>query len=359
MYLLELLDWRRVIGVPAFAAVPIAQGKKPWIAILRICAALLVGVCMASPALADCTFVSGSMGTATISPPSTISVQKSVVVGTILYDSGWVATSGTPKVTCSTASIITAGYTVAMNPVSNDYDVFPTGIPGIGIKVGWLNSLSSGGISVEIAAIVGTSQNRGTAIASTTYGPIGIFDVQYIVTGPVSAGVSTLPLTLAQASYGTTVVNRLVLAAPTTFVFVACTTPNVTVPMGTHKASELSGVGTTTTAVAFNISLNSCPAGMGTSGPAIQYEIDPSTTVVSSANAVVSLDSGSTASGIGVQLLNGSGVPVPLGTRQTFSGYNPSTGGSYTIPLQARYYRTATVTPGTADTEMTFTMTYQ
>ncbi|MBP0591325.1 type 1 fimbrial protein [Paraburkholderia sp. LEh10] len=134
-----------------------------------------------------------------------------------------------------------------------------------------------------------------------------------------------------------------------------CTTPDIPVQLGTHYPSELPSVGSTTTAVPFNIGLNDCPAGMN----GILYEIDPVTSVVDSAQSVVALDSSSTATGVGVQLLDGTGTVFPLGTAKPFSAYNPGTGGSYTIPLQARYYRTGTLTPGPANSSMTVTMTYQ
>ena len=106
-------------------------------------------------------------------------------------------------------------------------------------------------------------------------------------------------------------------------------------------------------------SLNSCPAGMNT----VQYRIDPVTSVLNSAQSVVALDnsaSTSSATGVGVQLLDGNGAVFPLSTYKTFAGYDKTNGGSYTIPFKARYYQTATrVTPGAANTSMTFTMLYQ
>lgn len=75
--------------------------------------------------------------------------------------------------------------------------------------------------------------------------------------------------------------------------------------------------------------------------------------------SVVALDSSSTATGIGVQLLDNTGMVFPLGTYRTFANYN-SFGGSFTIPFQVRYYKIAsTIGAGTAKTSMTFTMNYQ
>jgi major type 1 subunit fimbrin (pilin) len=74
----------------------------------------------------------------------------------------------------------------------------------------------------------------------------------------------------------------------------------------------------------------------------------------------VALDGSSGATGIGVQLLDNSGNPFPLGSPQTFNGYNSSTGGAYAISLKARYYQTgSSIGPGLANTVMTFLMNYQ
>jgi major type 1 subunit fimbrin (pilin) len=93
----------------------------------------------------------------------------------------------------------------------------------------------------------------------------------------------------------------------------------------------------------------------------ITYRIDPVTAVVNAAKSVVALDASSSATGVGVQLLDGTGTqPFPLQTWTTFTGYDAATGGDYTIPLNARYYQTAaTVTTGMANSSMTFTMQYQ
>ncbi|NML33937.1 type 1 fimbrial protein [Paraburkholderia sp. G-4-1-8] len=160
--------------------------------------------------------------------------------------------------------------------------------------------------------------------------------------------------------------NSLYINGSMNIVTPSCTTPDVNVVMSSIKQSELKGVGTSAGTTSFNIALNSCPAGMNS----IQYEIDPATTVVSSTDAVIALDGSSTATGIGLQLLDNDGNPLTaakgfqsaatLGSAPGSSTYNSSTGGDYTIPLKVRYYQTGTpVGPGTANSEMTFTMTYQ
>jgi major type 1 subunit fimbrin (pilin) len=127
--------------------------------------------------------------------------------------------------------------------------------------------------------------------------------------------------------------------------------------MGSYQQSAFKGVGMATTpAVGFNVAVNACPTGLAS----IQYQFIPVNAVLDATNGVLALSSTSTAAGIGVQLKDGNGNPIQYNTQYTLSAYNTATGGSYTIPLTAAYYQTAaTVTPGSANAVLTFTLTYQ
>ncbi|RDK08755.1 type 1 fimbrial protein [Cupriavidus lacunae] len=190
--------------------------------------------------------------------------------------------------------------------------------------------------------------------------PVGVqISVALVKTGQVPSG-GIVGGTVAQiASIDVNTVTSLLDNVNITNVRIVpllCTTPDVTVNMGTHRRDEFSGIGTFTSPIGFNIALNNCPAGMNS----VSYRVDAVTTIVNASNSVVALDGSSTAAGVGVQLLDDTGSVFPLGTAKTMSGYSTGTGGSYAIPLKARYYQTgATVTAGTANSAMTFTMTYQ
>lgn len=318
---------------------------------------IVIGAIVYVPhARATCTFTTPyTQQNAVLALPGNITVPRNAAVGTVLataqVPAGGPTTSSGSFASCTSpgnAYWYFNGSTAAASP-SNTAN---TNIAGIGLRFFFLNN---NGLSFQFYP--------------SSYGPSGayagqwnwytagnaFFGVQVVVTGPVSGGQ------LNGAVNATITLDSLLVTSITTTPFtvtvLSCITPNVTVPMGTHNKSELKGVGTGTAAVSFNLSLNSCPAGMNN----IKYEIDPATTVVGSAtNGVVTLDATSTASGVGVQLQNNAGTAFPLGSQQTFSGYKSTTGGNYTIPLKARYYQTgATVGPGTANTSMTFTMNYQ
>lgn len=346
---------------------------------------------------------SGGGGAYTITLPSTTIVPRDIAVGQPL--SGWVYMPSAASYTCpipanssyyfrgimaSVPSIGTAGATYYDSSTGYSYNLLSTGAAGVGMAVmfkttvsgyncsstnyldltrsgtvpgffgpppyGWagagcVNSYTSqtqyhsGQVAVRLVRIAGTpvsgSVTRAGALDQICAYYGGPASSQSVTTYQDSAPCSSVSLT------------------STTIQLAACTTPNVKVDLGSHNVSDadLAAIGSTTTAVPVNIKLNNCLAGMN----AIQYRIEPNTTVVNQALSIVSLDSAASASGVGVQLLNSAGTaPFALSTTsfQAFAGYNTSTGGDYVIPLMARYYRTGNLSPGTATSSMVFTMLY-
>lgn len=157
-------------------------------------------------------------------------------------------------------------------------------------------------------------------------------------------------------THHTDILKRFV-QTPTTINVAACATPDVTVNMGKPMRSQFTGVGYTTPAVAFDVSINACPAGRLTK---IQYQFIPVNAVIDANNGLLALDSTSSATGIALQLKDGSDAPLKFNTLYTLTGYNSAAGGSYKVPLKAAYRQTApTVTSGSANAALTFTMTYQ
>lgn len=307
--------------------------------------------------------------------PGTLSVPRDAAVGTLLTP--WITSPATTNYwNCNITGgaysgtgykplLSYAGQSVR-DPTGVSVTVFATGVPGIGLAIGtrqYMNGCSwagfqgmptSGGFSLSVdcngqgnvtnggqveVALVVTGQVKGGVVSAISFG-----QADYYIT---SSGYGPSPSSYVTfALVGTTAVTAL-----------TCVTPNVSVSLGQHRTAEFSGTGSRTPATAFNLNFNACPAGMNT----IKYEIDPVTTIVAgTGNSVVTLDSGSTATGIGLQLLDGNNNPFALGTPVTLAVYNSATGGDYQIPLKAAYYQTgATIGAGSANTEMTFTLTYQ
>ncbi|NYH11653.1 fimbrial protein [Pseudomonas moraviensis] len=136
----------------------------------------------------------------------------------------------------------------------------------------------------------------------------------------------------------------------------SCQTPAVTVQMGEdYQLNEFEKSGYTSRMIKFNIALKECQRGI----QKVTYQLKANTPVIDQKKGIVSLSSGSSAKGIGLQLMNEAGEPIALDTPYPFSGFNP-TGTDFKIPLAASYIRLADseLEAGTADTDVTFIMNY-
>lgn len=124
------------------------------------------------------------------------------------------------------------------------------------------------------------------------------------------------------------------------------------------KSSGLgSGIGQTSSAIPFSIQLNCEALLSGTFDVMMKFDGDAVSGL--SDSGVVALNSTSTASGVGVQILNGNQQPIALATPFAVASY-PLSNALVTVPLYARYYQTAsTISPGTANAVAQYTISYQ
>lgn len=316
-------------------------------------------------ALTTCT---GSAQTVTLSMPIGVTVPRDAPVGTLL--TAWITTPATQNwYTCSATvqEQIGAGITPLVTELSGTtiadsgatYPVFKTNLPGVGIAMG--SKIYRNGCGWESDWSPVTAVRRGSACNSLDLRPNGgqlravLVKIGAITSGLVSAGPIAQGQLYANAAWDTQ--WPITISTTSTQVTVlSCSTPDVLVNLGPHKSSEFKGPGTFTSMTAFNVALKSCPAGINR----VSYQIDAVTPVVNAASSVVALDSSSTATGVGVQLLDGSGNVFPLATPKNLGGYSTSAGGDYAVPFNARYYQTGpSVGAGSANTAMTFTMSYE
>ena len=312
---------------------------------------------------------SGGSQAFTVTLPATVSAPRDAAAGSLLT-SWYYSASNSSLYSCRATNDAVGGrgavayftsptaFSVAGPSGGGSVTVYQTNVPGVGIAI-------AGSIYISYSGWT-TWNGFNTTYAGPVWSPLnGTYSVgaqvavALVKTGSIAGGVVPGTVVLNYAPYtsgGVQTGQRDTYAiTPATIVPLACTTPNVTVPLGTHSPNEMASVGATTAAVSFDVSLNNCPAGLNS----IQYRIDPVTAVVNSAQSIVALDGSSSAAGVAVQLLNTAGTAAfPLSAYQTFSGYIKATGGSYTIPFKARYYRTGAITAGAANTSMTFTMQY-
>ncbi|MDR5877346.1 fimbrial protein [Caballeronia sp. LZ032] len=305
---------------------------------------------------------------ASVSFPATISVPANAPVGTVIA-------------TVSGPIPNTAGATYSDNCGNGGGSVFwaltagpvqpnrigATSVPGIG----YTSSISGGGLSGTATmdtAIDGASlpNNSGANYFSSQV----MVTVKLVVTGPVKGGVLTLnptgPGSQNVVGYfyvgmaGRYAFRVLSPSGATSITARGCnvTTPAVGITLPSVSPSSLSNTGAVAGNTLFSLGLN-CAA-----GTSVNLTLTDATTPSNTSN-VLTLGSGSTASGVGLQILNGT-TPIAYGPDSSAAGNTnqwsagTASGGPMTIPLNVRYIRTANpMTPGKVAGLATFTMSYQ
>ncbi|MDR5833373.1 fimbrial protein [Caballeronia sp. LZ034LL] len=269
---------------------------------------------------------------------------------------------------------VRTGIEVSYNGAS--IPVLATGVPGVGIAIAmqfesadgsrtaWQGTQRGGPMNYDAWSPMLAGQSGSKTVGAQTA-------IALVKTGPLmsSAWVRGNQIMLLQP-YVDAVVPPTVDISTTSIMFtpMTCTTPDQSVDVGTFSASDFPAVGSLSPPQAgkgmLNVQFLNCPGGSDDPGTStglihsVTYTISPQ--YGEAVNNVAALQPGAgSATGIGVQLLNAAGKVVPLNTPQTLSGYSSLFGGTYQVPLTARFYRTGPVTPGNASTVMTMTVLYQ
>ncbi|MGV2292743.1 fimbrial protein [Trinickia sp. YCB016] len=263
--------------------------------------------------------------------------------------------------------------------------VYETGIPGIGIVV-----VGPTGTALPYtSSFTNCGGGAGCVWALDAIAAAGFYLIKIGDIGTGTINGNDLPS--FQYSFGAGADNTLVLynasfQGSISVTAQTCQTPNVNVDLGTNKLNDMATVGSGSPWKTFSIALNNCPAFRGTytgsssnttpvfynndarNTPSpdrpnsITFQLDPATAVVDRANGVIALSGTNAATGVGIQIARaGTTTGVQYGTLLPSNlTLNTSATGNYTIPLQARYYRTnATARPGSGNAAVTFTLNYQ
>ncbi|NBF11485.1 fimbrial protein [Pseudomonas sp. Fl4BN1] len=360
--------------------------------VLRAGAAVLALSSLAGLAMADCTFIDGTSPMVRTMPllGGNITVGRDVPLGTEVYRQTFSPVTGV-KIRCSAGlyNIETSrGLPVLPRSLSGwlgtpwGGHVYESGVPGIGVAI-WYS-----GTPLPFSGN-GTNCGGGTADCIWSVQGTMAFDLSLIKIGDVSPGTvegSQLP-TVDQkwVTSNTLDVSRVNFSGSMNVVSRTCDTPDVAVPMGTHMTHEFSGLNSATPWKDFVISLNNCPAFHGThrgGGPSwrsdgtvatrtpnanvLMLRLDATRPALNPTLGILSLNPSApgdavAATGVGVQVADRVGTPLPLATLRP-SGIVPSAveGRSYDIALRARYIQTASsVTAGPANASAVFTINYQ
>lgn len=309
-----------------------------WVVLVLVLSVLAPGQVHA----AGCSFDSPSAtGTYSIFVPATIVNDPSRAVGSVLYTSEPTGISGSVYFKCNGNG---NGWglvapTEATLPASTS--LFDTGTPGVGYRI-----LQSGSYIYAYPYFNLGNQSWHDADPVT---------IELVKTGPIADG-SYLQGSLTKLKAGTDnnyIIDAVInLANRVTFTAPACqvSTTNVTVTLPAVTSQAFSGVDSVTGTRQFQIGLT-C-----SSGAIVRITLDTATPVMNKAG-VIAPSSGS-ASGVGVRLLDSSGVtPVNFGVAKTI-GATPD--GALSVNYFAQYYQTAsTVSAGQLNATATFTLSYQ
>jgi type 1 fimbria pilin len=306
--------------------------------------------------------VNYSPATLSFSPSGPYSVPRDAAVGSQIARAQTTATAS--GITC--ALVETA--MVNGSEVSAGSGVYQTSVSGIGVTFYVVNGASQ-------TLVTSTGYTSGT-LGAPGNGSLPGIQANLVVTGPVVSGYSLTSLPsvtvtftpTGSCSWSTGIGNTLTTSASNSAVVpITCTvtTPSVSVNLPVVSLTSLGAVGKTAGDTTFPIGLN-CAAGANV------YITLTDATTPTNATSLLTLDSSSTAQGIKLRILNGSGTvdfgpdsAAPGTTNQWFLGSSSSVNG---IPLTVQYYRDdtnpagtapATLTAGSVRALATFTMSYQ
>ncbi|MDI3430279.1 fimbrial protein [Aeromonas sp. V90_14] len=281
----------------------------------------------------------------------TVQVSSTAPIGSILA-TRTIPASG-PIIQC-TAGTYAIGYKMLFTTHWAD-NIYQTNIAGLGVRV----TTASGHVFTYP-----TTYDTRTASSTITMSNDDPITVELIKIGPISAGVLQYPanaLAHILVNSSRTAGSDYLGFAPrfsgdTTIVQPACEvkTSNIVVPLGKHRKGTMGAIGASTAKQPFIIPL--------TCSMSSSIKITMNGTVATNTTATQGVlkldDSGTTAVGVGVQLLKGDGItPVALGSQVTYG--TTSAAGDYNVDLYARYYQTqSTIGVGTANATATFTVSY-
>ena len=227
---------------------------------------------------------------------------------------------------------------------------------------GYTFPIKDSGIAVQVFSGSATPNNTINVFGEKTFkqGNVwgtygGQFIFRFIKIGKVKHGTIITPAKIGTIKYGTLVTHNLTLTSNLIISAASCKTPDVSVKMGDYVASEVTGSRGQTNPVYFDIALNECQEGISR----VTYSLQANTPVIDRESGLVSLDGTSSVKGVGLRIMDGNGVPLALDNAHVFDAYEER-GGNFKIPLSAAYIRLGDqdLSFGTANTSMTFTMSY-
>lgn len=327
---------------------------------LHLIAASLMAIGFAAPGTvwAECHYrPNANLGTKVLNT-GTVVVYQSAAVGSVVNTTDLLA--GWPEVVYCTPpggemtyqNQITWG-----NPVAGMGGTYATNIPGIGYRISLLGTYNPGFPGTYTRSFSVSSGNAYWA-ASQRW----IVRLQLVKTAArVGNGpVDPVPVARVDSGAGPSQPYMVVqlgdvrILAPSCQVAVG--SKNQTVNMGQEYRNRFRGVGSTTANKDFQVVVN-CQASPNGIENTVSLTMD-ATPDPSNTPGVLSTDGGpGTATGVGIQVLDGNGQPVAFGQPRELG---LSKDGDYVVPFKARYYQVANgLGGGKANGRATVTLSYK
>lgn len=318
-------------------------------------------ICGFAPQAGASCNISGNGGNPAIvefSVPSLV-VNSDAEPGTIITTIN--ETSPLINVSCTANGEIWQGYTILTssdrrtdNPLAN---VFQTNVPGIGFRAAWANNTSS----QLTADYLMMPWHKGSSTINKGYSyPIKIHAaIQFIVTGPVGAGIIDTSKLIADWQYDNRVIGQLRFnAVPVNIQPGTCNLvdKNITVPLSDIGTDDVdsNGFSRVVSDDRFKLALEKCAPDLR-----VDYRFTSSGSTGVNDNNILNIATGSgAAEGVGIQILDMNDNLLSFDTDYT-AMTKTTKDQSITIPLKARYIKTGTVKSGRVEAVATFEVYYR
>ncbi|QGH63927.1 fimbrial protein [Serratia proteamaculans] len=323
---------------------------------------------LASPAAqAELKCANGDGSATLVDLASSVKVTPGTPIGTTLFSQTFTGI----KAKCSTSTLRETATAYFVRP--NLSTVLGNGLTLFVTYNGNRNSTAAN-ISTGVT-VTNNSAFLGLPSSSWQDVPLGPITLEIVKTGATGTAASgTVSANLTIANVGSTLKTSdkagYFLRGANTIGYLAetCTVPSPAsfeVPLGSTGVNGSSGfgsgVGSTSAAKDFAIALSCDTAVSGAFKVMMQLDGTPVSGLAGQGVlALTNAGAGGVAGGVGVQvLLASTSTPVTLAKPWQVGSY-PTSSSLINVPFSARYYQTAaTVTPGTADSSMTYTLSYQ
>jgi len=315
---------------------------------LLIFVAATLLACASDAKAANCTFLNNAPTTQTLNFGASLAnggltIPADTPDGTVVYQDT-AQQSSKHSWSCNANS----QYGVAVNPAlgtpPQNAKTFPLGKTGLSFRI-WIDALSR-----YESSLFTISPNIYYGVSE------GAVRLEIVKSGRLASQVTIAAGELGSLQSGELVFNIFNLTNPLVLNAASCQTPSVPVAMGDdYQLHEFSDAGAPPRTVRFNIALNQCQTGINK----VTYSLKATTPVIDATKGIVALNNTSTATGIGLQLMNDAGQPIAFDTTYPFTAFT-TTGTDFKIPLSAAYYRlpAGELKAGIANTEVTFIVNY-